>query len=107
MVVSLKGIVQFLLIFAFTFYLLFIPIINIFYQLFLWSIANKKALVFDSASLFCDYKEIEKRYNINIWIIVFITSLIYFIPIISLFGYAFQLIIVTHFILKKCKREIE
>jgi len=106
-VVSLKGIVQFLLIFAFTFYLLFIPIINIFYQLFLWSIANKKALVFDSASLFCDYKEIEKRYNINIWILVFITSIIYFIPIISLFGYAFQLIIVTHFILKKCKREIE
>ena len=104
---SLKGIVQFLLIFIFTFYFLFIPIVNIFYQLFLWSIANKKALLFDSASLFCDYKKIEKKYNINIWILVFITSIIYFIPIISLFGYAFQLIIVTHFILKKCKKEIE
>ncbi len=104
---SLKGMVQFLLIFIFTFYLLFIPMVNIFYQLFLWSIANKKALLFDSASLFCDYKKIEKKYNINIWILVFITSIIYFIPIISLFGYAFQLIIVTHFILKRCKKEIE
>ena len=42
MIVSLKGMVQFLLIFAFTFYLLFIPIIYIFYQLFLWSMLIKK-----------------------------------------------------------------
>ena len=102
-IVSLKAIVAYILLFIFTFYLLFVPVVNIFYQLFLWSVATKKPLVFDSASLFCDYKSFEKKHNIKIWLIVFFTSLIYFIPVISMFGYSFSLIVMTHFVLKNCK----
>ena len=101
--VSIKSFFVYLIIFIFTFYLYFIPIINIFYHLFLMSVLNKKPLVFDSSYLFANPKEIEKKYNFSIWIRVFLSSFIYFIPFISLFGYTFQLVFITHFILKNLK----
>jgi len=101
--VSLKGMLNFIIFFALTFYLLFVPVVNVFYQVFLWSLAIKKPLVFDSAALFCDYKEFERKNNLKIWAIIFFTSFIYFIPILSFFGYTLQLIIMTHFVLSKCK----
>jgi len=102
--VSLKGMINFIIFFALTFYLLFVPVVNIFYQVFLWSLAIKKPLVFDSAALFCDYKKFERKNNLKIWTLIFLTSFIYFIPILSFFGYTLQLIIMTHFVLNKCKR---
>ena len=101
--VSIKAFLIYLIVLIFTFYLYFIPIVNIFYHLFLMSILNKKPLVFDSSYLFANPKEIEKKYNFSIWIRVYFTSFIYFIPFISLFGYTFQLIFITHFILKNLK----
>jgi len=101
--ISLKSFLIYLIIFIFTFYLLFIPVVNIIYQMFMMSILNKKPLTFDSSYLFFNPKEIEKKYNFNIWWRVFFSSVIYLIPFISLFGYTFQLIIISNFILKKCK----
>jgi len=101
--ISIKAFLIYLIIFIFTFYLLFIPIVNIFYQMFMMSILNKKPLTFDSSYLFFNPKEIEKKYNFAIWVRVFLSSFIYLIPLISLFGYTFQLIITTNFILKQCK----
>jgi len=105
--VSIKSFLIYLIIFVFTFYLLFVPIVNIFYQMFMMSILNKKPLTFDSSYLFCDFKEIEKKYNFKIFLIVFLTSVVYIIPLISLFGYTFQLIFVTHFVLKRCKKGLK
>ena len=101
--VSIKAFFIFLIIFVFTFYLIFVPVVNIFYQIFMMSILNKKPLVFDSSYLFCESKLIEEKYNLKIWMLVIITSVIYLIPIISLFGYTFQLVFISHFILKKLK----
>jgi len=101
--VSVKSFLIYLIIFIFTFYLLFIPVVNIFYQMFMMSILNKKPLTFDSSYLFFNPKEIEKKYNFAIWIRVFLSSFIYIIPFISLFGYTFQLIILANFVLKNCK----
>jgi uncharacterized protein involved in cysteine biosynthesis len=101
--ISLKSFFIYLILFVFTFWLLFIPVVNIFYQMFMWSVLNKKPLVFDSSYLFLDYKEVEKRLNFKIWILVFLSSFIYFIPILGLFGYTFQLIIITHLVLNYCK----
>jgi len=102
--VSLKGVLNFLIFFISTFYLFFIPVVNIFYQVFLWSLAIKKPLVFDSSALFCDYKEFEKQNNLKIWSLIFVTSFIYFIPLLSFFGYTLQLIIMTHYVLNKCNK---
>ncbi len=102
--IAIKSFLIYLLIFIFTFYLLFIPVVNIVYQIFMMSILNKKPLVFDSGYLFFNPKEIEKKYGFDIWWRVFLSSFIYLIPFISLFGYTFQLIIITNFILKKCKK---
>lgn len=102
--VSLKGMLNFIIFFILTFYLLFIPVVNIFYQAFLWSLAIKKPLVFDSSAMFCDYKEFERKNNLKIWSLIFFTSFIYFVPILSFFGYTLQLIIMTHFVLNKCKK---
>ncbi len=104
LLVSLKGMLNFIIFFILTFYLLFVPVVNIFYQVFLWSMAIKKPLVFDSSAMFCDYKEFERKKNLKIWSVVFITSFIYFIPILSFFGYTLQLIIMTHFVLNNCSK---
>ncbi len=101
--ISIKSFIIYLLIFVFTFYLLFIPVVNIVYQVIMMSILNKKPLVFDSSYLFFDVKEIEKKYNTGIWVRVFLTSFIYLIPIVSLFGYTFQLIVISNYLLKNCK----
>lgn len=101
--VSIKSFFIFLIIFIFTFYLIFVPVVNVFYQIFMMSILNKKPLIFDTSYLFTEPKLIEKKYNFKLWFLVIITSFIYLIPIISLFGYTFQLVFVSHFILKKLK----
>lgn len=101
--VSLKSFLVFILIFIFTFYLIFVPVVNIFYQIFMLSVLNKKPLVFDSSYLFINPKKIEEKFNVKIWLLVITTSVIYLIPIISLFGYTFQLIFIAHFVLKKIK----
>ncbi|WP_457561550.1 EI24 domain-containing protein [Caminibacter pacificus] len=103
--VSIKSFLIYFVIFIFTFFFLFIPVVNILYQLFMWSLLNKKPLVFDSSYLFANPDEIEKKYNSKIWALVFLTSIVYFIPIVSLFGYTFQLVFMTHFVLKKLKEE--
>jgi len=101
--VSLKSFIIYLIIFIFTFYLIFIPIVNIIYQMFMMSILNKKPLAFDSSYLFFNPKEIEKKYNFDIWWRVFLSSFIYLIPFLSLFGYTFQLVIIANYLLNKCK----
>lgn len=100
---SFKSFLIYILIFVFTFWVLFIPIVNIFYQLFMWGVLTKKPLVFDSSYLFFNPNEIEQNLGIKGWIVVLLTSLIYFIPFISWFGYTIQLIFMTHLVLKKCK----
>ncbi len=95
--ISLKAFFIYLIIFMFTFWMLFIPVVNVVYQLFMWSVLNKAPLEFDSTYLF----KIKPNKN---FFLVFITSLIYFVPFLSLFGYTFQLIFMTHYNLKKgCK----
>jgi len=103
--IAFKSFFIYLIIFIFTFYLLFIPVVNIFYQIIMMSILNKKPLVFDSSYMFFKPKEIEKKYNLKIWLLVVLSSLIYLIPFVSLFGYTFQLIVLSNFILKNCKKE--
>jgi len=101
--VSIISFLIYFVVFIFTFFLLFVPVVNIIYQLFMWAILNKKPLVFDSSYLFMDPKEVERELGAKIWVVVILTSFIYFIPVLSLFGYTFQLIFVTHLVLKYCK----
>jgi uncharacterized protein involved in cysteine biosynthesis len=101
--ISLKSFLIYFIIFIFTFFLLFIPIVNIIYEMFLFSVLNKKPLVFDSSYLFLDPEIVEKENKWKINLLVFFSSLVYFIPFVSLFGYTFQLILISHFVLKKCK----
>ncbi len=101
--ISLKSFFIYFIIFIFTFWILFIPVVNIFYQLFMWSILNKKPLVFDSSYLFFDPIDMEKELGIKAWMVVFLTSVVYFIPVISWFGYTIQLIFMAHIVLKRCK----
>ncbi len=101
--VSIKSFLIYILLSIFTFWMLFIPVVNIFYQLFMWSILNKKPLVFDSSYLFFDPKEVERKLGIKAWIVVFLTSVVYFVPVVSWFGYTIQLIFMTHLVLKTYK----
>ncbi len=101
--VSIKSFLIYAILSLFTFWMLFIPVVNIFYQMVMWTILNKKPLVFDSSYLFFDPREIEKELGIKAWVVVFLTSVVYFVPVISWFGYTIQLIFFSHMVLKKCK----
>jgi hypothetical protein len=102
--VSVKAFLIYIVLSIFTFWMLFIPVVNIFYQMFMWSVLNKKPLIFDSSYLFFNPKEIEEKLGIKAWLVVFFTSVVYFVPIVSWFGYTIQLIFMSHMVLKKCSK---
>jgi hypothetical protein len=102
--ISIKAFLIYIFLSIFTFWMLFIPVVNIFYQMFMWSILNKKPLVFDSSYLFFNPKEIEKELGIKAWLVVFLTSVVYFVPVVSWFGYTIQLIFMSHMVLKRCNK---
>jgi len=102
--VSVKAFLIYIVLSIFTFWILFIPVVNIFYQMFMWSVLNKKPLIFDSSYLFFIAKEIEEKLGIKAWLVVFFTSVVYFVPIVSWFGYTIQLIFMSHMVLKKCSK---
>ena len=92
---SIKSFLIYFVIFIFTFWMLFIPVLNVIYQVVMMYVLNKRVLIFDSTYLF-DIK-LQK-----VDFIIFLTSFIYLIPILSLFGYTFQLYFVTKKQLKAC-----
>jgi uncharacterized protein involved in cysteine biosynthesis len=95
--VSIKAFLVYIILFIFTFWLLFVPVVNVFYHLFMLTILNKAPLEFDSTYMF----DIKEKKNI-LWV-VFLTSIIYLVPVLSWFGYTLQLIFITHYVLRSCR----
>ncbi len=98
---SLKAGVVFLLLFMFTFPLIFIPIIGQVYMLWLWSILIKAPTTYDVSSLFIADKQQIKAKTKKATLIAMIASLFNYIPLLNVFAPVFAQILFLHYILGK------
>jgi len=97
---TLKNSAIFILISLLAFPLIFIPVVNIITQIFLWIWLVKDTFSYDAASLISeevDKKEL-KEHTAAIWSIGFITSLFNFIPLFNFFGPFFGEIAMFHYL---------
>jgi hypothetical protein len=100
---NLKYIILFILLSP----LLFIPVVNILVQIFLWSIMIKDPIYYDAAAFYLgknEFRDIKVKYSFEFRVITLLASLLLFIPFIGVFGYVLQLIIFTHFALSKLSK---
>ncbi len=96
---SIKAALIFLLLFLFTFPLLFIPIFGQVWMLWLWSIILKAPTAYDVSSLFISDKKIIKEKTKKSTLIAMIASLFNYIPILNIFAPVFAQILFLHHIL--------
>jgi len=96
---SLKSGFIFLLLFLFTFPVMFIPLIGAIWMLWLWSILLKAPVIYDVSALFIsDKKEIKTRTKKST-LIAMIAAGFNYIPILNIFAPVFAEILFLHHIL--------
>ncbi len=100
---SLKAGVIFLLLFLFTFPLIFIPILGQVWMLWLWSLLIKEPTAYDVASLFIADKKDIKTKTKKSGIIAMLASLFNYVPILNIFAPVFAQILFLHNVLGKEK----
>jgi uncharacterized protein involved in cysteine biosynthesis len=100
---SIKSGLIFLLIFMFTFPIIFIPILGQVYMLWLWSIIIKEPTAYDVSSLFIADKKLVKEKTKKSRVISMIASLFNYVPVLNIFAPVFAQILFLHNILGKDK----
>lgn len=101
---SVKAGVLFLLLFLFTFPLIFIPIVGQIWMLWLWSLLIKEPNTYDVGSLFISDRKRLKREKKKAWLTAMIASLFNYIPIVNIFAPLFGQIMFLHYLLGKKQR---
>lgn len=96
---SIKAGIIFLLLFLFTFPVIFIPIFGQVWMLWLWSILIKEPNTYDVGSLFIDDKQVLKAQKKKSWLTAMIASLFNYVPILNIFAPLFGQIMFLHQIL--------
>ncbi|WP_415407242.1 EI24 domain-containing protein [Sulfurovum sp. CS9] len=102
-ILSIKAGLIFLLLFLFTFPLIFIPILGQVWMLWLWSILIKEPTAYDVAPLFIADKKKIKEKTKKSGIIAMIASLFNYVPVLNIFAPVFAQILFLHQILGKEK----
>ena len=98
-ILSIKAGLIFLLLFLFTFPLIFIPILGQVWMLWLWSILIKEPTAYDVAPLFISDKKTRKEKTKKSVIIAMIASLFNYVPVLNIFAPVFAQILFLHNIL--------
>ena len=86
---------------------MFIPILNIFVHLMLWSLLIKKPTFYDSISMYATKEEFNSLENSNkftIRVMTLISASLFLIPIFGIFVYIVQLLFFTHFNLQRLQK---
>ena len=102
-ILSIKAGFIFLLLFLFTFPLIFIPILGQIWMLWLWSLLIKEPTAYDVAPLFIADKKKVKEKTKKSGIIAMIASLFNYVPVLNIFAPVFAQILFLHNILGKEK----
>ncbi|MEA2048440.1 MAG: EI24 domain-containing protein [Campylobacterota bacterium] len=98
---SLKSAMIFLILFMFTFPIMFIPLVGAVYILWLWSILLKAPTIYDVSTLFiADKKEIKRRTKKST-LFAMIAAGFNYIPVLNVFAAVFAQIVFLHHILSE------
>jgi len=101
LILSLKAGALFLLLFLFTFPLMFIPLIGAVWMLWLWSVLLKEPTLYDVTSLFFKEKRTIKERKRGTTLLAMVASGLNYIPILNIFSPVFAQILFMHHILDK------
>lgn len=96
---SLKAGIIFLLLFLFTFPMLFIPILGQIWMLWLWSLLIKEPNAYDVGALFIANTNEIKTQKKKAWLTAMVASLFNYIPLLNIFAPLFGQIMFLHQIL--------
>ena len=96
---SLKAGIIFLLLFLFTFPVIFIPLIGAVWMLWLWSILLKEPTLYDVTSLFVKEKALIKEKRKKTTLLAMLASGLNYIPVLNIFSPVFAQILFMHHIL--------
>jgi len=105
--ISLKQNAIFIVLFLILLPTMFIPLLNIFVNLLLWMILIKKPMFYDSISMYAsrdEYAILEKNEKMSTVMISLLSASLFLVPILGVFVYILQLLIFTHFNLKRLER---
>ena len=86
---------------------MFIPGLNILVNVILWMILIKEPIFYDSVAMYASKEEYQLLKNQNkttTFLIAFLSSLLFLIPVIGVFVYIVQLLLFTHYNLKRLKK---
>jgi len=103
--ITLKYNLIFIILFIIFLPAMFIPGINILTNIILWMILIKEPVFYDSVAFYATKEEYQKlkQDKLKIFLIAFLGSLLFLVPILGIFVYIAQLILFTHFNLQKLK----
>lgn len=104
--ISLKQNLIFIVLFIIFLPAMFVPLLNIFVHLFLWSILIKKPTFYDSISMYATKEEFSTLENSNKFttrVITLLSAILFLIPIFGIFVYIVQLLFFTHYNLQRLK----
>ncbi len=82
--------------------ILFIPVANVFVQLFLWAWLYRESYFLSTCSLYCneeDYRQLH-HHSYTIWSIAIFASLLNFLPVINIFAPFFAQLMFFHWIME-------
>jgi uncharacterized protein involved in cysteine biosynthesis len=96
---SLKAGIIFLLLFLFTFPIMFIPLIGAVWMLWLWSILLKEPTLYDVTSLFVKEKSVIKEKKKKTTLLAMLASGLNYIPVLNIFSPVFAQILFMHHVL--------
>ena len=84
---------------------MFIPGINVLVNIILWMILIKEPIFYDSVAFYATKNEYQilKQDKLYIFSIAFLGSLLFLVPVLGIFVYIGQLILFTHYNLKRLK----
>ncbi|WP_201353320.1 EI24 domain-containing protein [Hydrogenimonas urashimensis] len=82
--------------------ILFIPIANVFMQIFLWSWLYRESYFLSTCNLYCEEEDYQhlRHHRFMIWSIAVLTSLFNFLPVINIFAPFFAQIMFFHWIME-------
>lgn len=104
---SLKSNVLFILLFVLLLPLVFVPVVNIVVQLWLWMLLLKKPLFYDSLAMYArpeEYTRLLKADRRQTFVITLAAASLFLIPLIGVFVYVLQLLFFTNYNLQRLTR---
>jgi uncharacterized protein involved in cysteine biosynthesis len=102
--ISLKSNVLFMLLFVLFLPLMFVPLINVFVNLFLWVILIKTPLFYDSLAMYAtrgEYRVLKKSNRWSTFSIALASASLFLIPVVGVFIYVLQLLFFTNYNLQR------